>query len=139
MEKIHCKLISLIFIFVSSTMEFNPFGRQCSENGPRESSNILENCSIMFVVLASMACFYFCKKCGENRLFLIRRQNHDRSNHEQQKEAESCTRTFKHLPDWLKDHQEMLFAREHIIRNVELGRGKYGVVYKGSISQGKAW
>ena len=120
-------------------MEFNPIGRQGIENGPRESSNILENCSIIFVVLVSIAGFYFCKKCGENRVLLIRRQNHDRSNHEQQQEVESCMETFQHLPDWLKDHQEMLFAREHIIRKEELGRGQYGVVYKGSLSQGKAW
>ena len=120
-------------------MRFNTIGRQGIENDPWEMSNILHNSSILFVVLTSMVCFYLCKKCGENRLFLIRRQNHDRSNHEQQQEDESCMGTFQHLPNWLKDHQEMLFPREHIIRKEELGRGQYGVVYKGILSQGKAW
>lgn len=42
------------------------------------------------------------------------------------------------LPKWLQEQREMIFAPSSIRQTRILGRGQYGTVYKGTLSQGKS-
>ena len=41
-------------------------------------------------------------------------------------------------PDWLKDKKEMVFLKNSIVKGKLLGKGQFGVVYKGKLHQGNA-
>ena len=42
------------------------------------------------------------------------------------------------LPEWLKDRKEMLFSKNFIIKGKQLGKGQFGTVFKGKLTQGNA-
>lgn len=54
------------------------------------------------------------------------------------KESLDHTHEALELPDWLNDRKEMLFSRKFIVKGKQLGKGQYGTVFKGMLSQGNA-
>ena len=87
---------------------------------------------IVFAVVSSVVSLYSCKKRVEYNCL----SNGERGNVANDEENSSLSTT--HLPSWLKDRREIVFATEHIEKKEELGNGQYGVVYKGIYSQGNA-
>ena len=42
------------------------------------------------------------------------------------------------LPGWLKEHKDMIFLQSNIEKGQMIGRGQFGVVFKGKINLGNA-
>ena len=42
------------------------------------------------------------------------------------------------LPDWLMERKEMIFPIESVEKYQEIGRGQFGIVFKGKLAQGQA-
>ena len=42
------------------------------------------------------------------------------------------------MPDWLKDRSEMIFSGNCIAKGKQLGKGQFGIVFKGKLNQGNA-
>ena len=45
---------------------------------------------------------------------------------------------YSELPGWLKDRKEMIFSEDSITKGKQLGKGQFGAVFKGQLSQGNA-
>ena len=45
---------------------------------------------------------------------------------------------FACLPDWLQNRKEMIFPNTAVIKGQKLGKGQFGIVFKGALVQGNA-
>ena len=55
--------------------------------------------------------------------------------------VEQCStrqNNFDCLPDWLQKRKEMIFPNTAVIKGQKLGKGQFGIVFKGALVQGNA-
>ena len=115
-------------------------GKSWSENDCKTDFTLAVTCSILFALVASMVSFGFYKKLIKHRSVIIEQlENELPYRNKNEIEDQKMTMTVSaHVPTWLDENKEIVFAPEHIQRKEMLGSGQYGVVYKGIFCQGKA-
>ena len=135
------KLICCIAILVSKDVDNE--GTSGSKNDCETDFTLHVTCSILLAILASIVSFGFYKKMIKIRSLVTVHQDNDLPNCKNKDEIEindekMTMAASAHVPIWLDENKEIVFAPEHIQRKEMLGSGQYGVVYKGTFSHGKA-